>query len=230
MKNYITDSANKASKERKEYSLSHGKVPVVIINKLPSHIDFDKVIKVLEKNVPSSLINLIDGIYIGDFKELEERNIDAMFKDGAVYLSSFKNIDYASEELIARNICHELAHALEEEMGYEIYSDKSIEREFKGKKEKLVSILKHAGYRFSKNVFFDIERVDELDNLLSNEIGYDHLSLIIPNLFISPYSITSIREYFANGLEEYLFGDPNLLKGVNPLLYSKINKIYKKIT
>ena len=230
MKNYITDSVNKASKERKEYSLSHGNVPVVIINKLPSHIDFGKVIKLLEKNVPSLLINLIDGIYIGDFKELEERNIDAMFKDGAVYLSSFKNIDYASEELIARNICHELAHALEEEMGYEIYSDKLIEREFKGKKEKLVSILKHAGYRFSKNVFFDIERVDELDNLLSNEIGYDHLSLIIPNLFISPYSITSIREYFANGLEEYLFGDPNLLKGVNPLLYSKINKIYKKIT
>jgi hypothetical protein len=230
MKNYIKNSSNKALQERKEYTLSQGDVPIIIINKLPITIDFNKVIKLLERNIPSSILKLVDGIYIGDFKELEERNIDAMFKDGVIYLSSFKNIDYVSEELISRNICHELAHALEEQMGYEIYGDKSIEKEFKAKKEKLVSILKHAGFRFSKNVFFDLDMIEELDDLLNNEIGYDRLSLMIPNLFISPYSVTSIREYFANGVEEYLFGDPNFLKSVNPALYSKINKIYKQIT
>ena len=83
---------------------------------------------------------------------------------------------------------------------------------------------------FSRNIFFDPDLVDELDDLLYNEIGYDRLSLIIPNLFISPYSVTSIREYFANGVEEYLFGDPNLIKNVNPVLYSKINKLYNEIS
>ena len=90
MKNYIKNSSNKALHERKEYTLSQGSVPIIIINKLPNNLNFNKVIKLLEKNIPSSLLNLVDGIYVGDFKELEERNIDAMFKDGVIYLSSFK--------------------------------------------------------------------------------------------------------------------------------------------
>jgi len=229
MKNYIQNSSSKALKNRKEYSLLKGQVPVVVINKLPIHINFEDIISTLEQNIPSAMLKLIDGIYIGDFKELEERNIDALYKDGVIYLSSFKNSDYASEELISRNIGHELAHALEEALGFEIYGDKKIEKEFRAKKEKLISILKHDGFRFSKNIFFDMNMVDELDNLLYKEIGYDHLSLIIPGLFISPYSITSIREYFANAVEEYLFGEPNLLKSVTPVLYNKINQLFKNI-
>ena len=230
MKDYIKRSSLHTLKNRNELSLLKGLVPVVIINKLPSDIDFNNVIKDLEKNIPSQILNLIDGIYIGEFKELEERNIEAMFKDGVIYLSSFKNIDYASEELISRNICHELAHAMEEKLGYEIYGDKLIQNEFKAKKDKLVSLLKYEGFRFSKKIFFDPELIDQLDDLLYNEIGYDRLSLIIPNLFISPYSVTSVREYFANGVEEYLFGDPDLLKNVNPVLYSKINKLYRELS
>ena len=176
------------------------------------------------------MLNLIEGIYVGDFEELKERNIQAMFKDGVIYLSSFKDIDFASEELITRDICHELAHALEDSAGYEIYADGKIEKEFNGKKQKLFSLLSHAGYHFAKEVLFEPRLVDELDNLLYNEIGYDKLSLIIPNLFISPYSITSIREYFANGVEEYLFGDQGLLKNTNPVLYKKINNLYKELT
>ena len=72
-----------------------------------------------------------------------------------------------------------------------------------------------------KKYFLSLALVDKLDDLLYNEIGYERLSLIIPNLFISPYSITSIREYFANGVEEYLFGDLNLLKSINPVLYNQ---------
>jgi len=229
MKDYIKSSSSRILKNRNEFSLLKGRVPVVVINRLPSDIDFNNIIKNLENNIPSQILNLIDGIYIGDFKELEERNIEAMFKDGVIYLSSYKNIDHASEELIARNICHELAHALEEKMGYEIYGDNSIQNEFKAKKDKLISLLNHEGFYFSRNIFFDPELTDELDDLLYKEIGYDRLSLIIPNLFISPYSVTSIREYFANGVEEYLFGDPNLLKNINPVLYSKINRLYKEM-
>jgi len=230
MKDYIKSSSSHALKNRNEFSLLKGLIPVVVINKLPSDIDFNNVIKNLEKNVPSQILNLIDGIYIGDFKELEERNIEAMFKDDVIYLSSYKNIEYVSEELITRNICHELAHAFEEKMDYEIYGDNLVQNEFKAKKDKLISLLNHEGFYFSRNIFFDSDLVDELDDLLYNEIGYDRLSLIIPNLFISPYSVTSIREYFANGVEEYFFGDSNLIKNINPVLYSKINKLYNEIS
>ena len=36
--------------------------------------------------------------------------------------------------------------------------------------------------------------------------------LLTAGLFLSPYSITSLREYFANGFEEYINGDSKLFK------------------
>jgi len=230
MKDYIQKSSSNTLKNRQEFYMLSGNVPVYILDKLPSSIDLNKIIKELEKNIPFPILNLIEGIYVGDFEELKERNIQAMFKDGVIYLSSFKDMDFASEELITRNICHELAHALEDSAGYEIYADGKIEKEFNGKKQKLFSLLSHTGYHFAKEVLFEPRLIDQLDNLLYNEIGYDKLSLIIPNLFISPYSITSIREYFANGVEEYLLGDQGLLKNTNPVLYKKINNLYNELT
>ncbi len=47
MKNYIKNSSNKALQERKEYTLSQGDVPIIIINILPITIDFNKVNKFL---------------------------------------------------------------------------------------------------------------------------------------------------------------------------------------
>ena len=79
------------------------------------------------------------------------------------------------------------------------------------------------GYHFPKNLLFDEELVNELDDFLYKKVGYDKLSLMIPGLFLSPYSITSIREYFANGLEEYLLGEPNVIKSLSPVLYKKLN-------
>ena len=85
-------------------------------------------------------------------------------------------------------------------------------------------------YQFPKELFFDERHVDELDKLLYNKIGYDTLSLMIPGLFTSPYSITSIREYFANGMEDYLLGDPEHLKQISPALYNKIDNLINELS
>ena len=71
--------------------------------------------------------------------------------------------------------------------------------------------------------------VDELDDFLYKKIGYDKLSLLTPGLFLSPYSITSIREYFANGGEEYLLGEPNVLKDISPVLYNKLDALDEQL-
>ena len=99
------------------------------------------------------------------------------------------------------------------------------ENEYNGKKQKLFSLLAHEGYHFAKEIFFEDRLIKYFDDLLYKEIGYDKLSLIIPGLFMSPYSITSIREYFANGLEDYLLGNQKDLKKTCPVLYNKINSI-----
>ena len=215
---------------RSEFYLLNGTVPVYIINKLPSHIDIQAVIDTLEDNIPNQILKMIEGIYIGDFKELKNRNIQALFKDDAIYLSSFKDFDGVSEELIAKDICHELAHAVENNLGNEIYLDGKIENEYNGKKEKLYWMLVNDGYSFPKELLFSDNRVDELDEFLYQKVGYDKLSLMIPNLFTSPYSITSIREYFANGMEDFLLGDVDYLKHISPVLYKKLDELYNQFT
>ena len=229
MKEYIKTSATNTLNNRNEYLLS-GTIPVYILNNLPTQVNFNNIIKALEKNIPAQILKMIEGIYVGEFKELKDRNIQAMYKDGVIYLSSFKNNPDVSEKWIVRDICHELAHAVEDNLGQEIYSDGKIEQEFNGKKQKLFSLLAHAGYHFAKEILFDDRLVNYLDNLLYKEIGYDKLSLIIPGLFTSPYSITSIREYFANGMEEYLFGNSKNLKKTCPALYNKLENIYDTLS
>ena len=229
MKDYVMKSANKAQKNRNEFHLLSGQIPIYIINKLPKHIDLKSIIETLEKNIPSSIINMIEGIYIGDFKELEERNIQAMFKDGVIYLSSFNNVSDVSDEIIAKDICHELAHAVESNMGSDIYADGRIEAEYDGKKRKLVSLLTFEGYHFPRELFFDENLIGDLDAFLYGEIGYDKLFPIISGLFMSPYSITSIREYFANGMEDYLLGDSSYVKQISPILYKKLDELFNKV-
>ena len=225
MKEYIKTSAHKALNNSNELYLLSSSIPIYIINKLPDKINFNNVIKTLEKYIPESILNMIEGIYIGEFDELKTRNIQAMFKDGVIYLSSFQNNPNVSEKWITKDICHELGHALEDNLGKEIYADGKIENEYNGKKQKLFSLLAHEGYHFAKEILFDDRLIEYLDDLLYKEIGYDKLSLIIPGLFTSPYSITSIREYFANGLEEYLLGNQKDLKKTCPILYKKIDSI-----
>tara|TARA_Y100000296_G_scaffold63990_1_gene74696 strand:- start:836 stop:1531 length:696 start_codon:yes stop_codon:yes gene_type:complete len=229
MKKYIQENAIKVLNNRNEFSLLDGQIPIFILNKLPIKVDLKKVIDTLEKNVPKNIIKMIEGIYIGEFEELKNRNIQAMFKDGVIYLSSFKEVPGVSEKLIVGDICHELAHAVEDNLGQEIYSDGTIETEYNGKKEKLYWLLTHEGYHFPKELLFNEKRIEELDDFLYHDVGYEKLSLIIPGLFVSPYSITSIREYFANGIEDYLLGDSEYLKQISPKLYNRINKLVDEL-
>ena len=230
MKDYIKKSATKALDNRTEFYLLSGQIPIYIINKLPSHIKFNNIVRDLEKNIPHNIIKMIEGIYVGEFKELKDRNIQAMFKDGVIYLSAFKNVPNVTDRIILNDICHELGHAVEDNLGYEIYADGKIEAEYNGKKQKLFSLLAHDGYHFAKEILFDPSLIGFLDDLLYKEIGYDNLSIIASGLFTSPYSITTIREYFANGIEDYLLGDSELLRKISPVLYKKINYVCDKIS
>ena len=70
---------------------------------------------------------------------------------------------------------------------------------------------------------------ETFDKHMYSDIGYDKLRLITPELFYSPYAITSLREYWANGFENYLLGDRAALKDISPVLYRKIYNLFEKI-
>ena len=225
MKEYITHSVKKSLKERKEYYLYD--IPVYILKPLPEHIDINNVLEELKDIVPYEFMSGLEGIYVGEFPELKDRKIQAMFKDGAIYLSSFEDYPEVTEETIVNNIVHELAHMLEDNAYFDIYDDASVENEYVGKKKRLVDLLRanKVSFHGMGKLFFSDEYVDELDDFLFNELGYDDLSALTPGLFLSPYSVTSIREYFANGFEEFINGDQHYLKEISPALFNKLESI-----
>jgi hypothetical protein len=225
MRDYIKHSVKKSLRERKEYLLYD--IPVYILKPFPEHIDINNVLEKLKDTIPYDFLIGLEGIYVGEFPELKDRKIQAMFKDGAIYLSSFEDYPEVTEETIVNNIVHELAHMLEDNAYFDIYDDASVENEYVGKKKRLVDLLRanKVSFHGMGKLFFSDEYVDELDNFLFNELGYDNLSALTPGLFLSPYSVTSLREYFANGVEEYLTGDEDYLREISPVLYNKINTL-----
>jgi hypothetical protein len=229
MKDYLKNSFNKAMKERKEYYLYD--IPIYLLNKFPDHINIENILQELTDYLPYELISGLDSMYVGEFKEFKERDIQAFLKDGAIYISSFKGAQNITEEIIVGNIIHEVGHLAEEKFYFDLFSDSKIEKEYIGKKKRLVDLLRANGVSFLEmgHMFFSEDMVDELDDFLYKTLGYDNLIILTTGLFLSPYSVTSIREYFANGFEEYIFGDRNYLKDISPALYNKLDSLMETI-
>tara|TARA_R110002051_G_C8714771_1_gene496015 strand:+ start:1093 stop:1620 length:528 start_codon:yes stop_codon:yes gene_type:complete len=163
----------------------------------------------------------IDAVYVGDFEHLKEREINALYQDGALYISNIQDdvVDLLDD------IIHEISHATEEKYGPEIYGDGLIEQEYLNKKERLYEILKSYEYNVDYNMFMQTEYLQEFDDLLYKEIGYEKLEFLITGIFLSNYSVTSMREYFATGFERYFLGNAAELSGISPYLYQKIDDL-----
>ena len=159
-------------------------------------------------------------IIFGWFDEFEERNLNAFYDGGTLYIS---NIQDDSADLYD-DLVHEIAHSLEEPHGYFLYGDKKIEDEFLRKRKYVHDMLWKMGYKIPLAVFLDAEYNEDLDMFLYEKIGYDKLSTIVAGVFITPYAITSLREYFATGFTEFYL-HPNehaFLQKISPALYHKL--------
>ena len=182
-------------------------------------IDVEKVVNRVENILPLHLLNEVEMIIFGWFKEFEERSINAFYKDNALYISYLQQ----DEEDLFEDIIHEISHSIEEVYGYHIYADEKLKEEFLRKREHLHDILWKAEYRAPRSFFSDIEYNKEFDMFLYEKIGYDKLSSLMSGLFINPYAATSLREYFATAFTDfYLDSNHDFLQKVSPHLYKKI--------
>ena len=140
---------------------------------------------------------------------------------------NIKNV--ITEPLVVENIIHEVAHLLEEKYQSQIYGDGKLEREYNAKKNRLFQILKADGYDIDLDLFFSDDMLKEFDNFLYRIVGYDKISLLTAGMFLSPYSVTTIREYFASGVLDYLTNENSYIDEVSPILYSKIKTMEEEI-
>ena len=221
---YLRDSLRNSKQQQREFTMRES-VQVYIKDKLTSDIDVQDILDRVSNLIPNHLMSEVDSIFIGMFEEFEEADINAVYKDGAIYVTN----DQDDEADLVDDIVHEIAHSLESPYGYDIYGDGKLEREFLAKREILYEILKAEGLEPDEGLFRNPEYVREMDNYLYEEVGYERLNFIVTSygIFTSAYPATSLREYYASGFEYFFLEYRKYLKEISPTLYQKIEDLYE---
>tara|TARA_R100000664_G_scaffold34054_1_gene53694 strand:+ start:6977 stop:7645 length:669 start_codon:yes stop_codon:yes gene_type:complete len=215
---YIKESAHKA--QQKNFSLNEK--PIVILEPFTTDLDFQAVLDKINFLVPDHLMRDFEIIYIGNVREFKTGQFNALWDDGAIYVSPDQ--DNAAD--LIDDIIHEIAHSIEKRYEEVLYGDAELEQEFLAKRRHLKYLVDKP--TMSMLAYNNPDYQPEFDNHLYNELGYDYLRNISSELFYSPYAITSLREYWANGFENYLLGNPNVLEATSPVLFKKILQILDK--
>jgi len=193
-------------------------IPVLLIDEPSPSLDIPDFCVKVEECVPPGLLNNVEVVYVGNFKDLKDRN--AAYANGGIYITNQEDTSFDMLE----NFVHEVAHSLEIEHGMDIYSD-DLRDEFLAKRKRLYYLLNAAGFHISPLLYSFTEYNQKFDNFLANEVGYPTLQNITMGLFVSPYGATSLQEYFANGFEKYFLQSPQAVSAISPVLYRKIEAI-----
>ncbi len=197
-------------------------IEIRIKDKLNNNISARKVVEKLFLMVPKTLLSNIKFIYIGQFPELIDREIQALYKDFSIYVTNIQD----SEDDLLDDLIHEVAHSVEEVHGNKIYFDNKIKKEFLQKRKEMWLRLKNQGFEIGLENFLNVDYIEKFDMFLYKEVGYTILSSVTSNLFYSPYAATSIREYFANGFEAFFMKkDVNRISKISPQLFKKISQL-----
>tara|TARA_R100000152_G_C6768617_1_gene194176 strand:+ start:1162 stop:1836 length:675 start_codon:yes stop_codon:yes gene_type:complete len=217
--NWIRESFAKSKQMRNHYKMHE--IDIFIKDALPKNIEPNIVFSYISKQIPSHFFKNIDIIYIGHFDMFKEKQVNAIFQDGAIYVTNKQD----NHQDLIDDIIHEIAHAAEESYRDLIYKDEILKNEFLGKRKRLYWILQSNDYK----PYAKIQNTYHYDKLIDmyfyKEVGYEAMWNIVSGLFPTPYSATSLREYFAIGFEEFYIGDKKSLKRDCPILYYKIAEL-----
>ena len=198
-------------------------IQVHIKDPLPKNVDAEKVVKSIARKLPEHILELVDILYIGQFDFLEEKQVNAVYMDGAIYTTN-NQTDNAD---MLDDVFHEYAHAIEKNYKVQIYSDNTIEGEFMSKRSKLEALLDYEGYDVDQYNFSNPEYDINFDIFLHNEVGYEKIRNLDQGMFLNSYSITSLSEYFATSFEEYYLRDRRIVKKITPAGFLKIDSIHR---
>ena len=196
-------------------------IPVWTEEPLPDTVNLKQVLEKVESLIPSAFLRYVQAVRIGMFDEMIERSVNALYKDGVLYITNMQD----NNQDIIDDMVHEISHAVEQNNSEIIYEDGEIKQEFIGKRKRLYNLLKSEGFNVIIEQFLNAEYDEDFDMFLFQEVGYPVLSTIADGLFLSPYSITSVNEYFAIGFESFYIDKSPYLKRMCPRLSSKIEYI-----
>ncbi len=208
-------------REKREM-LFFNRIPVMIQDK-PNY-NIEGILGKLQKTLPQQLVTGLDYILISKSNYMQDREVEAIYKDGIIYMTP--EMEDTNEALLS--MVHEIAHLIEEEHP-DIYLDETIETEFIGKRNKLDQILIAHDIDTQGQAFQKTEYCEKFDDFLYLQVGYPVLRGLASGLFLSPYAATSVREYFADAFEEYFIRDSKYVKLISPSVYFKIEELVENL-
>jgi hypothetical protein len=222
LENFIKESNKRSLQlpQRREFRTSNG-IQVYIKDPVTNDVDIEYVFETIENSIPRHLFYNVELIFVGQFEEFLERDVNALYKDNAIYVTN----EQTDEEDMIDDITHEISHSIEDFAGDEIYGDNLVKYEFLGKRKKLFHLLKNENFHVFEEDFLNPHYSREFDEFLYKEVGYPLLANLTMGLFVSPYATTALKEYFAVGFEEYFLKDRKYLKTLCPHLFQKIDFI-----
>ena len=218
--NWLEESVKRSKKLKDHYMLKG--IDIYIKDRLPEEIDIDFVIKYVAKRLPDHVLGNIDLIYIGYFQDLVDRDVNALWQNGAIYISNNQD----SEMDMIDDLIHEIAHSNEKQFEQLIYEDGRLEKEFLYRRKKLAELLVDLKHGVPTGFIYNADYDKVIDDYLYEKVTYNTLWQLVPGIFPSPYSVTSIREYWAKGFEEFYMGKRQELKEVSPVLFSKLMQLH----
>ena len=218
--NWLEESVKRSKNLRDHYMLKG--IDIYVKDHLPQEIDVDFVIRYVAKRLPDHVLSNIDIIYVGKFQDLIDRDVNALWQNGAIYITN----DQDSEMDMIDDLIHEIAHSNEKQYERIIYEDGKLEKEFLQRRKKLATILVDKGYGTPPGFIYRSEYDKDIDDFLYEKVTYDILWQLIPGIFPSPYAVTSIREYWAKGFEEFYMGQRKELENTSPVLSSKLMQLH----
>ena len=170
---YIKESATHNLSRKKEYYV-YGDVLVLVKDPVPHYIDLHSCLREVESRIPKHLVYGLDSVFIGQFPEFEKQQINAFYRDGAIYITN----DQETDDDFIDDFVHEVAHLAEKTYGTDIYGDQAVSREFLGKRQKLFYMLKEEGFNVSPKDFMNLDYSFEFDMFLLNQVGYPMLTRV----------------------------------------------------
>ena len=164
------------------------------------------------------------GVKIQHLDVFDEKKVNALYRDGIFYITN----QQSGTKDIVDDLVHEFAHHMETLYPEEIYSDRSVIREFVRKRQEMNFELRSEGYWTDDYDFDNLKYDAAFDKFLYERVGRNMLRMITTGLFVRPYAAVSLREYFATGFEAFYTGQEQTLEKVSPILFDKINDLHHR--
>jgi len=219
---WIEESVKRSKRMKDHFNLNG--ISVIVKDAMPEDVNLEFVLNYIVARVPFYLTQNIEMIYVGNFPEMQEREINAFFENDAIYVTN----EQEEEMDMIEDIIHEISHAVEKYNQEFIYGSGKLQREFIAKRTRLSSLLSQK-YTVPADfdVNFDYDR--DIDEFLFRDVGYDALNQICVGIFPTAYAATSVSEYWAKGFEELFIGDRDQLKKVCPILFKTLALLLTQI-